>query len=530
MDAQKKAIMGLKPCIAELVRTQYCPPSMVLLVQMVMIVPVQTPKGLKHAFRMMMTDGEKTIQGTLVNFKCCKQYTTAKSVLIATLIADMHWFVVTREIVVGAFVMLEKYKLAKAARKNKNGSIAYLQVADLRAVGYVDGYDPSESTQSKTSQPAKHSAIESVEKGANTRPFTKKTRLLTAEGNPQTYGDITADCADNIAGKNQPPTMRVKLDPGETGSHPQIGIVVESLKEDSEESQPPTKRAKLDIGVTGGADQAPGTGQPDLINLLPSPLDAFPRNVYRRKIVEHWDRCHRVPFAQLQSPCSSSRAAHTVLKKDQSGPHSVDELTNEQVNTLYPQACISLSQYAIYSIEAGKSLKRISRPLDIVTLKSLAGLAKRQNRICDILAIIETSPSPIIKRPHLPPKRDIKLSDPTTLKRITLSVFVDAEHFTPAIGTICLIRNVRNHRYDGQSLNAYPEDCEGYDWFIPNPELMVSEDKIKWLRGWWEERLVRKREWAGCEVDESDPEFGYPAEGPPPRERVFGASSDEGDD
>jgi hypothetical protein len=45
-------------------------------------------------------------------------------VFTATLVADMHWFVVTREIAVGAFVRLDKYKLAKAMRKNKNGAVA----------------------------------------------------------------------------------------------------------------------------------------------------------------------------------------------------------------------------------------------------------------------------------------------------------------------------------------------------------------------------------------------------------------------
>ena len=44
----------------------------------------------------------------------------------ATLVADMHWFVITREVVVGAFVVLDKYRLAKATRKNKNGSVGWV--------------------------------------------------------------------------------------------------------------------------------------------------------------------------------------------------------------------------------------------------------------------------------------------------------------------------------------------------------------------------------------------------------------------
>ncbi|KAH0556977.1 hypothetical protein GP486_005236, partial [Trichoglossum hirsutum] len=481
MDAQRKTktAVGLKPCIVELVRTQHCPPSIVLLVQMIMAAPAQTPKGLKHGFRMILTDGEKFIQ--------------------ATLVADIHWIIVTEEISVGAFVMLDQYKLAKAMRKNRNGVVAYLQITNLRAVGYVDGYSPSGSAQSS------------------------KTSHIS--------GRNAARHLDNAVEYTRPLAKRARPDSKQISSNPRTGDAVEDVEDDAEEAPPPTKNIRLDAGTTGHSNQAPIPCGPDLTTLhnedildveskpltevnpnddketdflarsgpnpLPSSLKAFPRNVYRRKIVEHWIRCHRVPFPQLQSPYASGRATRTIANKDQRGSYSVDELTDEQVETSFPQACVSLSQYAIYSIEAGNPLKRIGRPLDIITLKSLAGLAKKQNRICDILAVIETEPSPIIKQYNLPPKRDIKLSDPTTLKRITLSVFVDAEHFTPAIGTICLIRNVRNHRFNGQSLNAYPEDCEGYDWFIPNPDFMVPKGKTEWLREWWEEKLERKRRWNG---------------------------------
>ncbi|KAI9769995.1 MAG: hypothetical protein M1840_003706 [Geoglossum simile] len=524
MEARKKAAMGLKPCIAELVRTQYCPPSMVLVVQKIMEVPVHTPRGPKQAFRLMLTDGEKMIQ--------------------ATLVADMHWFVVTREIVVGAFVVLDEYRLAKAMRKNKNGSVGYLQISDLHAIGYVDGYDPSRPAQSSE--------------------------------HPQLYDDSIAESEHESIREDQPPPKKARPDVRPTSLPPNrestvdlVGNITEERKagfnsgfiESSNRIPGPvyskrlTPKGKDRLDIAGNDVHAKVGPEKDTSTIserssLPSPLGAIPRSVYRRKIVEHWDRCHSVPFPQLLSPYSNARTTHKITNERKSGPHPKGEITDEQVHTLFPQACMSLSQYAISTIEGGKFLKRINRPLDIVTLKGLAGLVQKQNRICgeqasttpgqlrvpltyqpsDILAIVESPPTPIIKRSHLPPKCDITLSDPSTLKRIALSVFVDASNFAPAVGTICLIRNVRNHRFNGQSLNAYPEDCEGWDWFIPNPDWAVPAEKIGWLRSWWAERLERRGRWGGCEVDESDSEFGYPAEKPPPRERVLGGSDDGEDD
>jgi hypothetical protein len=262
----------------------------------------------------------------------------------------------------------------------------YLQITDLRAVGYVDGYDPSVSTQS--SKPSHIS------------------------------GENAARCVDNGVKDTRLSTKRARLDSRQINPHPRTGgAAEEDVEDDAEEAPPPTKNVRLNTGTTGHSNRAPilcgsdlttpdnqgnldgeskalrevcsndkKTGSPTPTrnepNSLPSPLKAFPRNVYRRKIVEHWVRCHRAPFTQLQSSYASGRSTHTILNKNQPGPHSVDELTDELVDALYPQACISISQYAIYSIEAGKSLKRINRPLDIITLKSLAGLAKKQNRIC----------------------------------------------------------------------------------------------------------------------------------------------------
>jgi hypothetical protein len=455
---------------------------------------------------------------------------------------------------------------------------SYLQISDLHAIGYIDGYDPSKPPQSsEPPQLQRDNIAESEHENIKGQPLSKKAKFDTGAASPLRNRDSAADFVDNVTEETKSLFKKTRRDIRDTKA------ATDSVGSEVDEAQSAAEKARLDSGPIESSNwtQDPGYSKrftfegkdrPDTQNdghakvgpknvrvdisaasgrcSLPSSLGPLSRSVYRRKIVEHWDRCHRVPFPQLLSPYSNARTTHEIANERKSGPYSINGLTDEQVDALFPQACMSLSQYAISTIGAGKSLKRITRPLDIVTLKGLAGLAQKQNRICgeqtstspgqvralrtyqpsDILAIVESPPTPIIKRSHLRPKCDITLSDPSTLKRIALSVFVDAPNFAPAVGTICLIRNVRNHRFNGQSLNAYPEDCEGWDWFIPNPEWAVPAEKIEWLRSWWTERLERRGKWCGCEVDESDSEFGYPAEKPPPKETVLGGDDDGEED
>ena len=44
-------------------------------------------------------------------------------------------------------------------------------------------------------------------------------------------------------------------------------------------------------------------------------------------------------------------------------------------------------------------------------------------------------------------------------------------------------------------MNAYKKDCEGYEWFIPNPVgLSVNGYDVPALKAWWEKRQEGERE------------------------------------
>ena len=68
----------IKPIIAELVRTQVCFPNIKLLVDRIAIVKVPSdPPGLE-AYRMWLTDREKSIQGLYICHHLCSNQNGAK--------------------------------------------------------------------------------------------------------------------------------------------------------------------------------------------------------------------------------------------------------------------------------------------------------------------------------------------------------------------------------------------------------------------------------------------------------------------
>lgn len=97
-----------------------------------------------------------------------------------------------------------------------------------------------------------------------------------------------------------------------------------------------------------------------------------------------------------------------------------------------------------------------------------------------ILALIHSVSPNITKPPRLPPKRDLRIVDPSTDKMVLLSVFVEPEKFKPEVGTVMLFRGLTSHEWEGGMLNAYPKMCrEG--WYVVEPEGY----DVQGLREWW---------------------------------------------
>ena len=130
-----------------------------------------------------------------------------------------------------------------------------------------------------------------------------------------------------------------------------------------------------------------------------------------------------------------------------------------------------------------KCLEPIERALNLIPLSRLRGYPRR-NDVYDVFVVIQSVGNEVIKRSRMPAKRDLRIVDPSTVKKVLLSIFVDPEKFIPTVGTIALIRSVTTHEWDGGMINVYPKQCEGKQWFVPNP-IGVPGCDVDRMREWW---------------------------------------------
>ena len=130
------------------------------------------------------------------------------------------------------------------------------------------------------------------------------------------------------------------------------------------------------------------------------------------------------------------------------------------------------------------TLAPIRRPLCIRSLESATGVHASRNKVFDFFAVICSVEAQVVKPPMMPLKRDMRITDPSTDKKVLVSVFVNPINFKPRVGTIALLRSLTTHEWDRGMLNAYPQQCEGKNWFIVNPTSVEGCD-VQALRSWW---------------------------------------------
>lgn len=128
------------------------------------------------------------------------------------------------------------------------------------------------------------------------------------------------------------------------------------------------------------------------------------------------------------------------------------------------------SPWARKAKAAGTPLQPIERPLRLSMLASVTGVNRSRNKVVDILALVHSVDDSTVKPVHLPLKRDIRITDGSTDRPITVSIFVDPVDCVPSVGEIVLFRNLVTHDWKQGALNAYPKYCDGKDWYIPDPE------------------------------------------------------------
>lgn len=63
VDGEGEPELKLKPCIAELLRTDYCQPGLIMVVDKILVVTMANTEQ-NQAYRLYLSDGEKNIQGS----------------------------------------------------------------------------------------------------------------------------------------------------------------------------------------------------------------------------------------------------------------------------------------------------------------------------------------------------------------------------------------------------------------------------------------------------------------------------------
>ncbi|KAI0809661.1 hypothetical protein GGR55DRAFT_159868 [Xylaria sp. FL0064] len=130
----------------------------------------------------------------------------------------------------------------------------------------------------------------------------------------------------------------------------------------------------------------------------------------------------------------------------------------------------------------------LTKPIKLTKLRSIPNLPYKQNWsvnvLCIISAISEVEPAGI------PPytQRQARLTDPSTDKHVLLTVFLDPHLFAPRVGSVVLLRGVKNHRFDGGSLKKYASDRprDGGGWWCEDPDpARYSWCDVEGLRRWW---------------------------------------------
>ncbi|KAI1352849.1 hypothetical protein F5Y01DRAFT_84387 [Xylaria sp. FL0043] len=130
----------------------------------------------------------------------------------------------------------------------------------------------------------------------------------------------------------------------------------------------------------------------------------------------------------------------------------------------------------------------LTKPIKLTKLRSIPNLPYKQNWsvnvLCIISAISEVEPAGI------PPytQRQARLADPSTDKHVLLTVFLDPHLFAPRVGSVVLLRGVKNHRFDGGSLKKYASDRprDGGSWWCEDPDpARYSWCDVEELRRWW---------------------------------------------
>lgn len=429
---------ALKPIVKELVRTQVCFPNIQLLLDRIMVAKVGEPadRGETEAFRLYLSDGEKSIQALVKR--------------------RLYKMIVSNEVCEGSYLQIKEYALASARKIIGEGCITYIALKDFYPIGH-DGRSSQEGWAARSPSMTHTAPSADVQPGG-------QVGLLHVSQFAKQHNNSVAKPSRTIKDRDQ--LLESKT-------------VTNSMAVDDalpKRAASPSQQRKR----KHHADDALGEIDP---NSQSSPAKSAKRR---------HDSEGRIRHVDYGKEADDEAALATGERGVNLKRSSADPASSNQPSCTFESLFCAQSTSSRPTSRSDKRPRPIMTPLRLMSLSSLKGY-RRRNDIYDVFAVIYSVSDMVVKRSRMPAKRDVRIVDPSTDKKVLLSVFVDPANFKPRVGQIALMRNLTTHEWDGGMLNAYPKQCEGTQWFIPDPQA-IAGCNTNFMREWWTDRVIEEAE------------------------------------
>ena len=418
----------LVPFIAEVLRTRYCAPGSIVLVEGMDVVYPDLSTISRSRLRSSGSTSQSWSQPPMRRWRVVRLLLGDGNLCIQALLApEMHRYMDAGEIALGSYIRLGRFRLEWLDAEDDRGP----------SVGRKDTIVESEGRQTLRED----YAVEG-----------EKTVYLVIED-----------------------TVLV----GQNGSHVKIERPPEQYADDENEELPPppssptqspSRARQVRKAAVDKARQSPGKFGPEQGGFLEDPTGELDSNPSPKTI----------PVPRQETGLDeNSASSHQLVPQPPPAPRV--QVAHQRHRTRRP---------SWQSTDP-------SRPLKLTPLRAIPHLPFKQNWSVNVLAIATAVSE--IEPSGIPPytQRRAWLADPSTPKRVLLTVFLDPAQFAPRVGSALLLLGVKNHRFDGGCLKKYASDRpEGSgdgetggnseaQWWFEDPDELGWCDALG-LRKWWE--------------------------------------------
>lgn len=462
-DNHPSSAITLHPVISDILRTRYCIPDSILLVEGIDVIPVSS-SGRWLTIRLLLGDGELCVQ--------------------AVLAPACHRFVHTGEIFVGCYVSLGKFEMEQVQAQDEREEdgdqqkkdMVFWVVKDITTVGWDEAYRDMARRGMKAELSQEYGNddedyFEGMDLDRLDPVLKKETKEEEAEGE--------AVKEEELKQEEALPPIKAEMETP-TKTQPQLRI----KKEDS-------------FGEFGASDDFD-----DLDELLFPSRRGTPRATSRPNTPSRQNTPSRL------SPSKTSTREPSPSKASPSKPSSLQQAvsasktsplaanTSPSKSKLSTVTTLGQLQHQPQPVALARDWGDAGTPLKLTTLYSIPHLPYAQNWSCNVLAIVSSLSD--VEPSYLPPykQRTARIADPSTAKQVHLTVFLDPEEFSPKVGSAVLLTGVKNHRFDGGSLKKYASDKAEGRWWFEDPAEMSWCD-VKGIKDWWklvEESMALQQE------------------------------------